>query len=191
MESLKKIYVQIRILVIFLSLCISCEKTGQIKPLDELDPLSEVTNFELQNIYGTKELILPNNNLMTIIFLGGRSTVDAKEVWYGHFVDETTGIDSVNLAFIIQLADIPAFVPRSRVKSEVEKELTSLSNKYPEHSFVNFYYDWGEDLTIYFSSDIDKILLVLIDSSNRLVKKFDEPYSEPVYNEIAQLISEK
>jgi hypothetical protein len=135
-------------------------------------------------ITGKSEYIIPSNGKNSILFLGGKYSKENKLEWYDKLINNYEGIENINLIMLIQLANVPSFVPRSLAEQMVKEEMIRISNDYKQLDNLYFFFDWETDITNYYKTDIDKVSLVLVDDNNRLLNIIRDKYSTQNMNTI-------
>jgi len=72
-----------------------------------------------ESITGEEYKIILSNSQGTILVLGEMNTKDEKLVWYKEMCKEN--ISNINLSIIVELFELPFFVPQKMVEDKIKK----------------------------------------------------------------------
>lgn len=144
----------------------------------------EALKIKLKNISGKVEAIIPTNGKDTILFLGGRNTKTQKIEWYDKIASSLEISKGINLVILVQLSDLPGFVPRDWVENIVKNEMQRLGAKGHRGENVKVYYDWGKELLGYYDENINMIKIVVVDNKGYVKELIDGEYSEINFNKL-------
>lgn len=153
-----KIYINAKIIFSIIIFFLFVSKTVSLS-FEHRDALQ----LKLKNIYGQTENIIPSNGNETIIFLGGQKTKTEKIRWYKEISTNIKDSKKYNLTLIVQLSDLPVFIPKFIAENKVKEEIQKLKAKYYFGKNVRVLFDWGKELGEYYNANLDEIKIIIID----------------------------
>jgi hypothetical protein len=110
--------------------------------------------------------IIPSNSQKTILVLGGINTKDEKLVWYKEMCKEN--ISNINLSIIVELFELPSFIPQKMVENKIKKWCMNLEFNHQINS--NVFYEWTKEISDFYHSNVGQVTLIIVDIDNSYTK---------------------
>lgn len=168
-----KIYIKVKIIFIIIIFFLFVSKAVSLS-----FEYREALQLKLKNIYGQTENIIPSNENETILFLGGQKTKTEKIKWYREITTNIKDFKKYNLTLIVQLSDLPVFIPKFMAENKVKEEMLKLTAKYYFGKNVRVLFDRGKELGKYYDANLDEIKIVIIDKKGYIKGTINGNFSD-------------